>query len=481
MGNGRSLPPPLAHLEDYIVEFDGEEDSGHPYNWETSAKILISIIACNGTYIVSFSSAVFAAGAELASREFHVGSEVGTLGTTLYVLGFAFAPVLWAPISELFGRRWPLTVSIIGGGIFLIGCAAASNIQTLLICRFFAGLCAACQLTVVPGLLADLFNNTHRGAAISVYALAVFGGPFTAPFVGGFIASSYLGWRWTLYIPAILSLVNGGFSVAFLHETYAPCLLVAKARSMRRETGNWAIHARHEMEEFKLSELLNKYFARPLSMLVTEPIVVLVSLYMSFIYGLVYALLEAYPYVFEEIYGMSPGVGGLPFIGLLIGQVLAIGLIIVQQRDYARKLAENQNVPVPEWRLPPTLLGAPIFAIGIFWFGWTGFTCKIHWMAPTAAGTFVGFGVLCVFLPCFNYLVDCYLSQAASTVAANIILRSSFAAGFPLFSKQMFENMGVQWAGTLLGCLAAVMIPIPFAFKAYGPRLRRKSKFFEKP
>ena len=68
--------------------------------------------------------------------------------------------------------------------------------------------------------------------------------------------------------------------------------------------------------------------------------------------------------------------------------------------------------------------------------------------------------------------------RAASTVAANIILRSAVAAGFPLFSKQMFENMGVQWACTLLGCLAAVMIPIPFAFRTYGPWLRGKSKLF---
>jgi DHA1 family multidrug resistance protein-like MFS transporter len=68
--------------------------------------------------------------------------------------------------------------------------------------------------------------------------------------------------------------------------------------------------------------------------------------------------------------------------------------------------------------------------------------------------------------------------SAASAVAANIILRSAVAAGFPLFSRQMFQNMGIQWAGTLLGCLAAIMIPIPIVFRAYGPMLRRKSKFF---
>lgn len=56
------------------------------------------------------------------------------------------------------------------------------------------------------------------------------------------------------------------------------------------------------------------------------------------------------------------------------------------------------------------------------------------------------------------------------------MLRSTVAAAFPLFSRQMFENLGIQWAGTLLGCLAAIMIPIPLVLKAYGPTLRSKSR-----
>lgn len=51
------------------------------------------------------------------------------------------------------------------------------------------------------------------------------------------------------------------------------------------------------------------------------------------------------------------------------------------------------------------------------------------------------------------------------------------AASFPLFSRQMFENMGIQWASTLLGCVAACLVPIPIAFYFYGKRLRMKSKF----
>ncbi|KAK6840394.1 hypothetical protein PG995_016148 [Apiospora arundinis] len=474
-GHGGSNTPPLSETSNYTVVFE-EDDPMHPYNLTLFTKLFISITVCVGTLIVSFTSAVFSPALESAIRELGVGAEVGRLGTTLYVLGFAFGPVFWAPASELWGRKPPLTAAILAGGAFIIGTAVARNVQTLLICRFFGGVCGASQLTVVPGVLSDLYDNRARGVAITLYALCVFCGPFGAPSLGGFIVENpALGWRWTLYIPAILSFANGALTLFCVRETYGPCILVAKAVALRRETKNEGIRAPQELVEFDLRRLVEKYFTRPLRMLVTEPILLLVSLYMSFVYGLTYCLLAGFPYVFEDIHGMQPGVGGLPFLALALGQVLGVGFVLSQQREYRRKLAENDNVPVPEWRLAPTLVGAPVFAGGIFWFGWTGFTPDIHWAVPTVAGLFIGFGILCVFLPCFNYIVDAYLPLAASAVAANIILRSSIAAGFPLFSTQMFKGLGVQWACTILGCLAALMIPIPIAFRIYGPRLRQKS------
>ncbi|RFU33218.1 hypothetical protein B7463_g3123, partial [Scytalidium lignicola] len=481
MGAGKPFPSPLPDPEGYVVEFDGSDDLKHPQNWKFFTKLYVSCCACYGTLTASFASAIFAAGIQGSSKEFDVSAEVTTLGTTVYVLGFAAGPLLWAPASELIGRRWPLTIGMLGGGIFCISSAVAKDIQALIICRFFAGMFGASQLSVVPAVLADLFNNVHRGFAITLYSLTVFAGPFSAPFIGSFIATSYLGWRWTLYIPALITFLGAALDLLFLRETYAPYILVQKAAEIRRQSHNWGVHARLDEVEINFNELIQNNFTRPLRMLITEPIVLLISLYMAFIYGLVYALLKAYPYVFENIYGMGPGISGLPFLGIIIGNVLGCAFILSQHTVYVRKLIANNNVPIPEWRLSPASAGAVSFTIGIFWFGWTGFNSSIHWMVPTAAGVMIGFGILCIFLPCFNYLIDSYLPLAASTVAANIIFRSAVAAGFPLFSLQMFERLGVQWACTVLGCLAAIMIPIPFAFQKYGPWLRTKSKLAHCP
>jgi DHA1 family multidrug resistance protein-like MFS transporter len=102
-------------------------------------------------------------------------------------------------------------------------------------------------------------------------------------------------------------------------------------------------------------------------MLFTEPIVFLVSLYMSFIYGIVYALLVAYPYIFEEIYSMNPGVRGLPFMGLIAGVVIAVVVILALHGSYVKKLKANNDIPIPEWRLEYPIIGAPIFSVGLFW------------------------------------------------------------------------------------------------------------------
>jgi DHA1 family multidrug resistance protein-like MFS transporter len=378
------------------------------------------------TFVSSFASAIFSSTIATTSQEFHVSTEVTTLGVTLYVLGFAAGPTFWAPASELSGRRWPLTIGIFGASVFTIGTAVAKDVQTLMLTRFFAGFFAASPLALVPAVFADMYNNRHRGVAIAMFAMAVFVGPFASPFTGGFITMSYLHWRWTMYISAIMGFLGFTLLLTFFRETYAPMVLVQKASILRRQTHNWGIHAKQDEVEIDFNHLVTVNFSRPFRMLFTEPIVFLVTLYMSFIYGLMYALLGAYPVVFQSIHGMNLGVGSLPFIGLIIGEFAGGAFTLLSQNSYTKKLMANHDVPVPEWRLPPVIVGGIAFTIGLFWyvsiflprilsisdrdrFGWTGWTQSIHWMAPTASGLFVGFGIYCIFLQCFNYLIDSYL------------------------------------------------------------------------
>ncbi|OAP64225.1 hypothetical protein AYL99_00197 [Fonsecaea erecta] len=476
-GGGKPYPPDLPAQEEYVVEFDGKDDPLHPQNWPFRRKLYMGAILAYVCLCSTFTSSIFSASTFSVAAHFGVSPEVATLSTSLYVLGYAFGPLIWGPFSELRGRKLPILIGMFGFSIFCFGCATAKDLQTVMITRFFTGFFGSCPLAVVAAVFADMFDNTQRGTAIVIFSSMVFMGPMLGPFIGGFINKSYLGWRWNLYIPGIMGSAAVCLVFLFIHESYAPVVLVGKAAELRRRTKNWGIHAKQEEVEVDFRELITKNFSRPIRLLISEPIILAITCYMSFIYGLLYCFLTAYPLVFQGVHHITPGVAGLPFFGMVCGIFIVAGFIIWDSKAYNRKLAANGGIPVPEWRLPPVMIGGVLFAAGLFWFGWTGFKESIHWIVPTLSGLFTGFGLLAIFICCFNYIIDSYLMFAASAIAANTFLRSCLAAGFPLFARQMFDNLGIEWAGTLLGCIAALCVPIPVCFYFFGKKLRQRSKF----
>lgn len=434
-GGGKPYPPGLPPYEDYVVEFDGPDDPLHPQNWPFRRKLILGIILAYTSLCSTFTSSLFSASTRAFGQYFHVSVEVATLGTSLYVLGYAFGPLCWGPFSELKGRKLPIVIGMFGFTLFNFATATAFNLQTFYICRFFTGVFGSCPLAVVAAVFSDMFDNTQRGSAIVVFSATVFLGPMLAPFIGGFIQLSSLGWRWNVYLPGIMGALSFVLNVLFLRESYPPIVLVGKAEELRRRTKNWGIHAKQEEVEVDLRELVTKNLSRPLRLLFTEPVVLALTVYMSFIYGLLYLFLTAYPLVFQGVHGMNAGIGGLPFFGMMVGILLIAAYIIFESRNYNKKLAANGGIPVPEWRLPPVIMGGVLFSAGLFWFGWTGYTRSIHWIVPTLSGLFTGAGLLAIFIQCFNYLVDTYLMFAASVIAGNTFLRSIAAAGFVSYSS----------------------------------------------
>lgn len=200
-------------------------------------------------------------------------------------LSFAFGPIVWGPFSELYGRRYPLFVGYAIFAIFNIPVAVATNLQTIMVCRFFGGFFASAPLAIVGGALADFFDPINRGVAMCIFASSTFIGPTMGPIMGGFITMSYLGWRWTQWITLIMAGLMFSIGVIVVPETYAPVLLQQKARKLRYQTKNWALHAPADEKEVNLKEIAEKYLLRPFKMLSLEPILVLVTVYMSLIYG----------------------------------------------------------------------------------------------------------------------------------------------------------------------------------------------------
>ncbi|OTA89979.1 hypothetical protein M434DRAFT_373236 [Hypoxylon sp. CO27-5] len=433
----------------------GNIDWDNPKLWSLTRKWIITGTTSLMAFSSTFASSVFSTAAKQTAAEFNVSQEVMTLGLSLFVLGYCFGPLLWGPLSEFHGRKLPLMLGAFAFCIFQVPVAVAKNAPTVLVCRFVGGIFASSSLSITPAILTDIWNPVERGIAACIYSTATFAGPVMGPIIGGFLAESYLGWRWTAWITLIEGATCAAFGLVLVPETYASVLLRRRSRALRGITDE-SVHGRNPREDAQtreaqigLREFVTKFLTRP----------------------------PSYPISFQEQRGWSPGVGALPFLSITVGVVcgnLTIGTITI--RRFKQKYLAGGNKIVPEERLIPMMIGAVILPVGLFWFAWTS-NPHITWVPQVIAGVPIGMGIQLVYTMGYNYILDVYTPYAASAVSANTFVRCIAGAGFPLFAAPMYHKLGVGWATSLLGFLSVVLMPMPFLFFKYGERVRKIGRF----
>jgi DHA1 family multidrug resistance protein-like MFS transporter len=268
--------------------------------------------------------------------------------------------------------------------------------------------------------------------------------------MGGFITQSFLGWRWTAWIILIIGAAFCAAGIIIVPETYGPVILKQRAQRLRHETKNWALHAKIEESHVSFNDIIQKYISRPAQMLVQEPILLLVTIYvshpypihvcwkvhtpshllkvvpggchaakgvaetpaarhpsqfsrnklieqMALLYGIFYLFFEAFPISFQEERGWNDGVGALPFLGIFVGVLAGTGVVVYFTKTrYARLHGITGRVP-PEERLILMAVGACVLPAGMFWFGWTS-SPHITWVPQVLAGAPIGFGIFLIFL-----------------------------------------------------------------------------------
>jgi multidrug resistance protein len=262
-----------------------ENDPCDPMNFSDVSKWLITLLVSINTMAVALVSSAYSGGIIEVILDFQISEEVAILGISFYVLGFGVGPLFWAPFSEIYGRRYILIASAVGLTAFIAGAAGSQNIKTLIILRFFAGLFSA-PLAVAGGVIADCFPAVSRGLASGLYCAAPFLGPTLGPIVGGFLSES-AGWRWVEGLVAAIAGVIGIITVFTLPETYAPVLLKKRAERLSATTGQ-VYRSKLDIQQGKTSvtETLKVALSRPWQLLFREPIVLLLSIYLSIIYGM---------------------------------------------------------------------------------------------------------------------------------------------------------------------------------------------------
>lgn len=468
-----------------------------PFTWSESRKRLTTWLSCLITVVTAYTAGSYSPPSTQMSAYFGVGDVAVLVGITTFTTGFAVAPMVLAPFSEINGRR---PVFIATGILFVICqlcCGLTRSYGGMLAARFFTGVGGSTFSTMVGGVISDIYHHQDRSAPMALFAGAAIFGTGLGPLCSGLIAQ-HLEWRWVFYVQAI----DGGLIILavclFFKETRGSVLLSRKAQILnnwyeareseglfgvqiptedsgktRMESQRIRWRVKSDEERVTLARMISISCYRPFHLLLTEPVVFFFSLWVAFSWAVLYLTFSSIPLVFETNHGFNIEQSSAVFAAMCVGALIST-LISVYQERVAKHY--GKAVSTPEGRLYFSCVQSILMPVGLFWFGWTSFP-SIPWIVPTLAVGCATMGIFSIYLAVFNYLADTYHRYASSALAAQGFCRNILGGVFPLVTKAMFAHLGFPGASSLLGGIGALLTLVPWVLVFYGPKIRARSKF----
>lgn len=473
--------PSSIRSESKAVIWDKPTDSANPKDWPMTRKWTATTIVSAFAFISPVASSMVAPALEDIGRDLDIhSSALRALILSIFLLAYALGPLLLGPLSELYGRVPVLQLSNLFFLVFNLGCGFARTGPQMMVCRFFAGIGGSAPLSIGGGVLSDCWHAEQRGRAIAIYSLAPLLGPAVGPIAGALISGSTT-WRWMFWASSLLCLAIQLLGLLFLQETYAPKLLEQKARRLRKQTGDDSWYAETaQLTSTHWARKIQVSIARPFVMLATQPIIMVIAVYMAYLYGLTYLVLSSFPGLFtsQSYYRMSTEMGSLNYIALGLGYVFGAEMTArINDFTYNRLKKRSNNVGKPEFRAPVMIPCSILFTIGFSWYGCTADE-RQHWILPDIGAFLIAVGTVSGIQTMQSCIVDSYTRYAASGMAAIMVLRSLAGFGFPLFAPAMYDKLGYGWGNSVLAFVALVLgVPAPYLIWRYGEALRARSKF----
>ena len=146
-----------------------------------------------------------------------LGAQIGAvqMSLTVFFIALAVGQPFYGPISDMVGRKPPLYFGLGLFAVASVGCALATDIQTLIVLRFIQGLGAAAGMAIPRAVVRDLHTGTDAARLMSLLMLVFSVSPILAPLAGsGVIALA--GWRavfWAVALAAVAGLALIAFSL----------------------------------------------------------------------------------------------------------------------------------------------------------------------------------------------------------------------------------------------------------------------------
>ncbi|KAI0164209.1 MFS general substrate transporter [Hypoxylon sp. FL1284] len=377
-----------------------------PLTWPKARKDIMVAISCIATASTAYSAGAYSEAADVIAADLRASREGALAGVTTFCVGFAVAPMVLAPFSEINGRYPIFAVAGIVFTVFQAVCGVVTNLAGMLVARFLKGVGGSVFSTMVGGVIADMYGKDERNTPMALFSGSVLIGTGLGPLVAAVMVESWGSegekWKWVFWHQVIANFVLMVVVMAFFKESRGCVVLSRKAKALnvwyeRLEerglfgiwvsetngnvvlaidpvpTANNAIAGamakarctpwserdsgisgsmrlrrvrwivREDEQRASIATMITVSLFRPFVFLFTEPIVFFFSLWVSFAWAILYLTFESIPLVFQRQYGFDAEQSGYVFIAMILGSIIAT-VIGIYQESVLRH---------PSWRADP--------------------------------------------------------------------------------------------------------------------------------
>lgn len=286
-------------------------------------------------------------------------------------------------------------------------------------------------------------------------------------------------WRWMFWSTSIFQAVMILASFLAFRETSPRIILRRRAEKLRRETGDRRYYTTTEQidGDRNIFRIVGRSLSRPLRLLTFHPIIQAMAILSGFSYGVLYIVLSTFADLWVTAYHQRVDISGLHYIALALGEIVGSQLTgYLQDKVFVKLKARRNGEATPELHLPMLIPGAALTPFLLIAYGWT-VHFRVHWATVDVCAFLLACSMQSAGQPLQAYVIDCYPDHASSATAAQQVLRSLSAFGFPLFAPRMYDVLGYGWGNTMLAFIwAAIAISAPLLLWRYGARLRAKAQ-----
>ncbi|HEY4168551.1 MAG TPA: multidrug effflux MFS transporter [Reyranella sp.] len=161
-------------------------------------------------------------------KDLHADNHLVQMTLLAFFIPFAIAQLAYGPLADMLGRKVPLYIGI---GLFAaasIGCATASNIETLIVFRFLQGIGGAAGMVIPRAIVRDMHTGVQAARLMSLLMLVFSISPILAPLTGSAVIAFY-GWRGVFVAVMIAAFIGLILLATQLDET--------RSKAERSESG----------------------------------------------------------------------------------------------------------------------------------------------------------------------------------------------------------------------------------------------------